>query len=59
MYFFRSQITTAINEIEKSTQRNLNFIFYEIPEYVNFFLVSTNLVKTRLHVNTVHKNLWQ
>ena len=38
MYFFCSQITTAINKIEKSTQRNLNFIFYEIPEYVNFFL---------------------
>ena len=37
MYFFCSQVTAVINEIEKSTQRNLNFIFYEISEYANFF----------------------
>ena len=38
---FCSQITTAISKIEKSTQRNLNIIFYEIPEYVNFFCLKT------------------
>ena len=31
-YFFCSQITAAINKIEKSAQRDLNFIFYEISE---------------------------
>ena len=66
---FCSQITAAINKIEKSTQRDLNFIFYEISEYVNLFclktfpsqkklLVNTNFVKTRLHVNAVHEKLW-
>ena len=34
---FCSQVIAVINEIEKSTQRNLNFIFYEISEYANFF----------------------
>ena len=38
MYFFCFQITAVINEIEKNTQLGLNFIFYEISEYVNFFL---------------------
>ena len=33
MYFFCFQIT----KIEKNTQRDLNFIFYKISEYVNFF----------------------
>ena len=62
MYFFCSQTTAAINQIEKSTQRYLNFIFCEISEYVNFFLsenvfvffpsqkkllVSTNFVNAR------------
>ena len=37
MYFFCFQIITVINKIEKNTQRDLNFIFYEISEYVNFF----------------------
>ena len=37
MYFFCFQITAVINKIEKNTQRDLNFIFYEISEYVNFF----------------------
>ena len=37
MYFFCPQITAIINKIEKNTQRDLNFIFYEISEYVNFF----------------------
>ena len=32
MYLFCFQITTAINEIEKSTQHELNFIFHEISE---------------------------
>ena len=30
---FCSQINAAINKTEKSTQRELNFIFYEISEY--------------------------
>ena len=37
MYFFCSQITAIINKIEKNTQRDHNFIFYEFSEYVNFF----------------------
>ena len=37
MYFFGSQITAIINKIEKNTQREHNFIFYEFSEYVNFF----------------------
>ena len=67
MYFFCSQVTAVINEIEKSTQYDLNFIFYEISSYANFFcfkmfvsqkklLVNTNFVKARLHVNAVTKN---
>ena len=62
-------ITAAIKKIEKSNQRDLNFIFYEISEYVNLFylktypsqkklLVNTNFVKTKLHMNAVHENLW-
>ena len=43
MYFFCSQITAAINKIEKSTQRDLNFVFYEISEYVNLFCLKTFL----------------
>ena len=36
--FFCPQITVVINKIEKNvTQRDLNFTFYEISEYVNFF----------------------
>ena len=38
MYFFCFQITAVINEIGKNTQRDLNFSFDEISEYVNFFL---------------------
>ena len=64
---FLFQVTAVIDEIERSTQCDLNFIFYEISEYVNFFLlkcflpknkllVNTNFVKTRLHVNAVTKN---
>ena len=67
MYFFCFQITAVINKIEKNTQRDLNFIFYEISEYVNFFclkmfpsqkklLVNTNFMKMMLHVNEVHEN---
>ena len=70
MYFFGSQITTATNKIEKSTQRDLNFIFYEISEYVNFFclrtflsqkklLANTNFLKTTSYVNAVHEKLWE
>ena len=69
MYFFCFQITAVINKIEKNTQRDLNFIFYEISEYVNFFclkmfpsqkklLVNTNFVKMMLHVNEAHEKLW-
>ena len=68
MYFFCFQIITVINKIEKNTQRDLNFVFYEISEYVNFFclktflsqkklLVNINFVKMMLHVNEVHE-LW-
>ena len=39
MYFFWSQITVVINKIEKSTQCDLNCIFYEISEYVNSFCI--------------------
>ena len=69
MYFFCFQITAVINKIEKNTQRDLNFIFNEISEYVNFFslkmfpsqkklLVNTNFVKMMLHVNEAHEKLW-
>ena len=69
MHFFCFQVTAVINEIEKNTQRDLNFIFYEISGYFNFFflkcflckkklLVNTNFVKMMLHVNEVHKKLW-
>ena len=37
-YFFCFQITAVINKTEKNTQCDLNFIFYEISEYVKFFL---------------------
>ena len=67
MYFFLFQVTAVINKIKKSTQRHLNFVFYEISEYDFFFclkmfpsqknlFVITNFVKTRLHVNAVMKN---
>ena len=69
MYFFCPQITAVINKIKKITQRDLNFIFYEISECVNSFclkmfplqkklLVNTNFVKMILHVNEVHEKLW-
>ena len=69
MYFFCFQISAVINKIEKNTQRDLNFIFYVISEYVNFFclkmfssqkklLVNTNFVKMMLHVNEVHEKPW-
>ena len=70
MYFFCFQITAAINKIKKSTQRDLNFIFYEVSDYVNLFclktfssqkkmlLVNTSFVKTRLHMNAAHEKLW-
>ena len=69
-YFFCFQITAVINKIEKNTQRDLNFIFYEISEYVNFFClkmfplqkklsVNTNFVKMMLYVNEVHEKLWR
>ena len=41
MYFFCFQITAAINKIKKSTQRDLNFIFHEVSEYVNLFCLKT------------------
>ena len=41
MYSFRFQITAAINKIEKSTQRDINFIFYEMSDYVNLFCLKT------------------
>ena len=58
-----------MNKIEKNTQRDLNFIFNEISEYVNFFclkmfpsqkelLVNSNFAITMLHVNEVHEKLW-
>ena len=50
MYFFCSQITAAINKIEKSTQRDLNFIFYEISEYVNFFCLKTFPLQKKLFI---------
>ena len=73
MYFFCSQITAAINKIEKSTQRDLNFIFCEISGYVNFFCLKTFPLQNKLsvntifvqmslqmglHVNVVHEKLW-
>ena len=69
MYFFCSQITATTNKIEKSSQRDLNFIFYEVSEYFNFFCLETlplekkllmniNFVKTKLHVNVIHEKLW-
>ena len=68
MYFFCFQITAVINEIEKNTQLDLNFIFYEISEYVNFLclkvfpspkkvVINTNFVKMMLYVNEVHEKL--
>ena len=67
---FCLQITAAINKIEKNTQHDLDFIFYEISEYINFFclkiipsqkkmLVNTNFVKMMLHVNEVREKLWE
>ena len=69
MYVFCSQITAVINKIEKNTQSDLSFIFYEISENVNFFclkmfpsqknlLANINFVKIMLHVNEVHEKLW-
>ena len=69
MHFFFFLITAVINIIEKNTQRDLNFIFYEISEYVNFFclkmfplqkklLVNASFVKMMLHVIAVHEKLW-
>ena len=66
-YFFCFQITAVINKIEKNTQRDLNFIFYEISEYVKFFVLKCFLRKKTVTEHKfrendvaceVHEKLW-
>ena len=38
-------ITAVINKIEKNIQHDLNFIFHEISEYVNFFVLLISFTK--------------
>ena len=51
MYFFCSQVPVIINEIDKSTQRGLNFIFHEISEYNFFITMARTFLLTFLSLN--------
>ena len=58
MYFFYSQITAAISNIEKSTQRDLYFNFDEFSKYVNFFCLITFPSQKKLLVNELFKRFY-